>query len=79
MVSLDNPSKKHAGPIIYDKAAYLGACALIQKYGDKAPLQACSKAETHRNRGDKLQCLFWRRVEKAAEILMENDPKGYIH
>lgn len=79
MAITDTAQRPHVTPFIDDKAAYLGACALIQKHGSLAPLQACKKARLHDKRGEKLQSLYWRRVERATEILMIKQATGYLH
>ncbi len=65
--------------VIYDKAAYLGACDLIKKFGTAAPLEALNKADRHELKGERQQTYFWRRVESAANILLMDGAGGDPH
>lgn len=65
--------------LIYDRAAYVGACELIKKHGAAASIEALHKADFHECRGENQQCHYWRRVESAVEILLLDKVSGDIH
>ncbi|MFZ5609870.1 MAG: hypothetical protein ACOY99_09690 [Pseudomonadota bacterium] len=70
---------KSAPPLIYDKAAYLGACDLVKKFGPSAALEALHKADQHESRGERQQTHYWRRVESAINILLMDRLGGPIN
>lgn len=71
--------QKPETPFIYDKAAYLGACDLIRKFGPSAGMEALHKADQHESRGERQQSYYWRRVESAIEILLLEKFNGLLN
>lgn len=65
--------------VIYDRAAYIGACDLIRKHGPAAAIEALHKADFHERRGENQQSHYWRRVESAVEVLLLDKVTGAIH
>lgn len=65
--------------LIYDRAAYVGACDLIRKHGAAASIEALHKADFHEGRGENQQSHYWRRVESAVEILLLDKVSGQLH
>lgn len=65
--------------VIYDKAAYVGACDLIKKFGTAAALEALNKADRHELKGERQQTYYWRRVESAVNILLMDAANGSPH
>lgn len=64
---------------IHDRAAYIGAIDLIREHGEDAVLAASAEADRSRDRGNVLQCSFWRTVETAIQIIQLEDVVGEIH
>lgn len=64
---------------IHDRAAYIGAMDLIREHGDEAVLAASAEADQSRERGNVLQCSFWRTVEVAIQIIQLDEVIGEIH
>ncbi|RME67348.1 MAG: hypothetical protein D6782_02755 [Alphaproteobacteria bacterium] len=79
MKFLPKVSDKKAPLVIYDKAAYVGACDLIKKFGTAAALEALNKADRHEVRGERQQTYYWRRVESAVNILLTEEALGPPH
>jgi hypothetical protein len=76
-------AKEISGPecqfVIYDRAAYIGACDLIKIHGAAATIEALHKADFHERRGENQQSHYWRRVESAIEVLLLDKVTGAIH
>jgi hypothetical protein len=69
----------HQLPFISDRVAYACAFDLVDIEGDDAVLTASDRAETFAARGDEPMNAYWRRVERAVEILLLQDVVGELH
>lgn len=66
-------------PFISDRVAYACAHDLLDIEGDDAVMTAADKAEIFAAQGDEPMNAYWRRVERAIEILLLQDVIGELH
>ena len=66
-------------PILHDRTALLRAVDLVEEHGLGAPFQANLQAEDYDNVGKVVLRTYWRNVERAARILLMEEPTGPLH
>jgi hypothetical protein len=69
----------YAMPFISDRIAYACAHDLVDLEGDDAVMTAADRADSHIAVGDEPMAAYWRRVERAIQILLLQDVVGEIH
>ncbi len=66
-------------PFISDRVAYACAHDLVDQQGDEAIMTAADHADAHIAEGNEPMAAYWRRVERAIEILLLQDVIGELH
>jgi hypothetical protein len=66
-------------PFISDRVAYACARDLVGVEGDDAVMTAADRADRFAAQGDTPMTAYWRRVERAVEILLLQDVIGELH
>ncbi len=67
--------------MIPDLDIYRSAQVLIKQHGEDAPIHAAMRADAMLGKGDLDGYAVWKRVVKAAEVLMRTEPGpgGKVH
>ncbi len=55
------------------------AAQIIDRYGEDAPLEAAMRADAMLEVGDLDGLAVWKRIKKAAEELLQEQPEGSVH
>ncbi len=55
------------------------AAQIIKRYGEDAPLEAAMRADAMLEAGDLDEQGVWKRIKKAAEELLREQPDGLVH
>jgi len=66
-------------PLVTDRAAYEGACRLIDRFGAQAGIEAADRAESARVIGNHLHFCHWRQIERLIVLLSVNQCIGTVH
>ena len=66
-------------PFIHDRAALADASDLIERFGERAPLQAAMLAERSRDEGNVLRFCHWRQIERVIAALGSDEIAGTVH
>lgn len=66
-------------PFIADRAALADATDLIQRFGERAALQAAVRAEQSRDADNVLRFCHWRQIERLIGLLAEVEASGTTH
>jgi hypothetical protein len=70
---------RQSQPHITDGKTYSEALALVEVHGDDAPVEADSRAQEARDKGNLKAFAYWRGVEQATQIVLLEEVIGEIH
>ena len=66
-------------PFIHGRPALEDASDLIDRYGDRATVEAAARAERSRNEGNLLRFCHWRQIERVIATLDCDTIHGTVH
>jgi hypothetical protein len=64
---------------IHDRASFEQAILMIAALGEDAVIEAATRADAFRDRGEMSQFCRWRQVERAIQLLELRDIVGELH
>ena len=64
---------------VQDRAALAEATDLISHFGEHARMEAASRANHSRSLGNVIHFCRWRQIERAIEMLSDEDVTGAVH
>ncbi|HUG45312.1 MAG TPA: hypothetical protein VMK31_02215 [Sphingomicrobium sp.] len=66
-------------PFISGRPALADASELIERFGDRAGLEAAVRAEQSRDAGNLVKFCHWRQIERVIVTLTAEEVRGTIH
>lgn len=66
-------------PFIASRRALADAWQLMDRHGDDAGLEAASRAEVARDRGNVVGFCHWRQIERVIVTLASDEAQGTVH
>ena len=66
-------------PFIHGRLALADASELIERFGDRAALEAAARAKASRNDGNVAHFCHWRQIERVIAALVSDEVAGAIH
>jgi hypothetical protein len=79
MHKLAAPSLAQDYPLVADRAAWTEASELMVLFGEHAQLEAAVRAHRSRTIGNLIDFCRWRSIERAIEVLSNEQAIGTIH
>lgn len=64
---------------IPSRAAFDDAVALVEEFGNDAPVAAAMRAERSRDIGNLRKFCHWRQIERFTEMLASDHVEGSVH
>ena len=65
--------------VIGEADIWRSAAPIIKRYGEDAPIEAAMRADAMLEAGDLDGQRVWKRIKKAAEELLQEQPEGPVH
>jgi hypothetical protein len=68
-----------ANPFIHGRLALADASDLIERFGDRAGVEAAARADRSRDDGNVARFCHWRQIERVIAALSSDEVIGSVH
>jgi hypothetical protein len=66
-------------PFITGRVALADAAELLERFGDRASLEAAARADISRDAGNVMRFCHWRQIERVIAALSSDEVAGTVH